>query len=125
MTLGRHSLRGRKTSSNLFAESIHRWTILTSHLPSSTTVVKSLSVTGWSARADATKAFSQGYRSIYAALEDLQDDLKQQAATRAEAVRLQQKMCLLETIFRFETCEERTEHNNGPRWNECTVTTLH
>jgi len=69
-----------------FAASTHSRKILTSHLPSSTTVVKSLSVTRWSARADATKAFSQGYRNIYAALEDLQHDLKQQAATRVEAL---------------------------------------
>lgn len=59
---------------NFFAASTHRWTILTSHLPSSTTVVKSLSITRWSARADATKAVSKGYRSIYAAFEELQHD---------------------------------------------------
>jgi Domain of unknown function (DUF4371) len=44
-----------QTLYNFFAASTHRWAVLTSHLPKGSSVIKSLSVIRWSARADATK----------------------------------------------------------------------
>lgn len=54
---------------NFFSVSTHRWDILKEHLDKNNTpVVKSLSVTRWSARADALKAFVKGYKTIQKSL---------------------------------------------------------
>lgn len=84
---------------NFFAASTHRWSILTKHLTAELSVVKSLSQTRWSARSDATKAFSKGYKNIGEALTEIMHSPTQPAATRAEAARLLQKMSELETAL--------------------------
>ena len=51
------------------------------------------------ARADTTQALCKGYSSIRTALSELHKDSPEQAATRAEAVRMAQKLSLVETAL--------------------------
>jgi hypothetical protein len=71
--------------------STHRWSVLKDNLDS-TPVLKSLSETRWSARADAAKALQLGYREIKNALENIRDDACERADTRREADGLVKKL---------------------------------
>lgn len=75
--------------------STHRWAVLVSHLDG-TPVVKSLSQTRWSARADATKALRLGYSEIKTALVRISQDTADRPETRQEADGLVRKMEQLE-----------------------------
>lgn len=78
-----------------FSASTYRWDILSKNIK--TPVVKSLSETRWSARADATKALYSGYNEIKISLSQLSDDESQTGAVRHEARALFEKMDEFET----------------------------
>jgi len=97
MALRRHSLRGRKICSNCFCSintSLDN-TDKSSAIKYYNTVVESLSVTRWSARADATKAFRQWCRSIAAYMLHL----KNCNTTQNNRLLHGPKMCLLEPLW--------------------------
>ena len=75
--------------------STHRWAIMKHHLGGNL-VLKTLSQTRWSARADATKALLCGYNEIIHALEEIEQDENEKAETRREADGLIKKMERLE-----------------------------
>jgi len=70
---------------NFFSASTHRWNVLVSSLPTKAILLKSLSVTRWSARADATNALFSSYSAIQNALLGISNDNSQKPATRNEA----------------------------------------
>lgn len=86
---------------NFFSGSTHRWNMLTEHLGSKK-VVKSLSQTRWSARADAVSALHGGYKQIIEALITIANDTEQARETRNEALSLSRKMENLEFIILTE-----------------------
>ncbi|GBP11401.1 hypothetical protein EVAR_92913_1 [Eumeta japonica] len=86
---------------NFFSGSTHRWNMLTEHLGSKK-VVKSLSQTRWSARADAVSALHGGYKRIIEALITIANDTEQARETRNEALSLSRKMRNLEFIILTE-----------------------
>jgi hypothetical protein len=69
-----------------FSASTHRWSVLNECLGSHGLVVKSLSDTRWSARADAVKALSAGYMAIKTALLDIGEDDQQNGTTRLKVL---------------------------------------
>ena len=80
-----------------FAASTHRWNILKELLRGeSVPVLKSLSGTRWSARADATKTLVKGYRQISEALLKIEQDQNERSETRCEAAGMLRKMQQLE-----------------------------
>ncbi|XP_045025610.1 zinc finger MYM-type protein 1-like [Daphnia magna] len=79
--------------------STHRWETLTTALGPTKKVVKRLSDTRWSARADAVTALFNGYSEIQQALNKIAEDQKEQRATSHEAESLSNKMDKLETAF--------------------------
>ena len=76
-----------------------RWSVLKECLRSHGLVVKSLSDTRWSARADAVKALSAGYMAIKTALLDISKDDQQNGTTRHEIKSLASSMDTLETAL--------------------------
>ncbi|GBP10656.1 hypothetical protein EVAR_6226_1 [Eumeta japonica] len=72
---------------NFFSGSTHRWNMLTEHLGSKK-VVKSLSQTRWSARADAVSALHGGYKRIIEALITIANDTEQARETGDDALRI-------------------------------------
>lgn len=82
-----------------FSASTHRWSVLKEHLGTSGLVVKSLSDTRWSARADAVKALCAGYDGIQTALHNIAADDQQNGSTRHEADCLAASMDTLETAI--------------------------
>lgn len=80
-----------------FAASTYRWNILKELLRGeSVPVLKSLSGTRWSARADATKTLVKGYRQISEALLKIEQDQNERSETRCEAAGMLRKMQQLE-----------------------------
>lgn len=78
---------------NFFLSTTHRWYILTLNLnDKNKNVLKSLSKTCWSARADAIKALRSGYKEIVMSLDCLINDESQTADTRLSAKNLKNKM---------------------------------
>lgn len=77
-----------------FAASSHRWSILER---AGGGVLKRLSATRWSARADAIKVIKECFPFIKEALEKLANDQEQKAECRQQANGLLEKMELLET----------------------------
>ena len=65
--------------------STSRWGILVQYLEGEKRVLKCLSDTQWSACAEATKALSEGYDNIRAALIHIVQDPEQRADTQQEA----------------------------------------
>eukprot|EP00731_Ephydatia_muelleri_P027507 Em0019g380a len=63
------------------------------------TILKCLSDTRWSARAEATKALSEGYDNIRAALLHIVQDPEQRADTQQEANGLHISLSYLDTVF--------------------------
>jgi hypothetical protein len=88
-----------QTVYNFFSASTHRWSVLESNLPKGLVVVKTLSNTRWSARADATKALAKGYSNIQSALQSIMNDKSQQTTTRTDAGSLVTKLSELETAL--------------------------
>ena len=65
----------------------------------STLVVKKVSDTRWSARSDATKALSKGYRYFQEALKFISEDGNQKTDTHYEAITILKHLSMFETIF--------------------------
>lgn len=85
---------------NFFSVSTHRWDILKEHLDKNNTpVVKSLSVTRWSARADALKAVVKGYKTIQKSLIALTKDPVAKPGARLEAQNLEKQFRSFENAF--------------------------
>ena len=85
---------------SFFSASTYRWSILKKALSEAggtLPVVKRLSDTRWSARADATKALHQSYLSIKKALEEMSDNVEQKAECRNQARGLASTKDKLET----------------------------
>ena len=80
---------------NFFASSTHRWTVLRNFIGEAPTL-KSLSVTRWSARADAAKALVKGYHEISEALLTIDQDINERRENRHVADVLRRKMQQLE-----------------------------
>lgn len=86
---------------NFFSASTKRWKILTEHLGVNK-VLKPLSETRWSARANAINALQNGYLNISEALSSIASDINQPGDTRNEAQSLAKKMENLETALLTE-----------------------
>lgn len=86
---------------NFFSSSTHRWDKLIQCLGSKK-VVKSLSETRWSARADAVSALHQGYHQIREALTFIADNNEEPRETRNDAISLLKKMEKLEFLILTE-----------------------
>lgn len=99
---------------NFFLCSTHRWDKLTKCLGSKK-VLKSLSETRWSARADAVSALHQGHKQIREALTSIADNNEEPRETRNEAISLSRKMEKLEFLILTEmwsTILERIDKTN-------------
>jgi len=70
---------------NFLSASTYRWNKLKLALPAGGIVVKKLSDTRWSTRADAMKAAFTNYAEIQAAFNDIGSDSKQSLDTRVQA----------------------------------------
>ena len=77
-----------------FAASTHRWSIQEN---AGGGVLKRLSATRWSARADAVKVIKETFSFMKKALDKLADDFEQKAECRQQANGLLGKMEMLET----------------------------
>lgn len=86
---------------NFFSASTKRWKILTEHLGVNK-VLKPLSETRWSARANAINALQNGYLNISEALLSIASDINQPGDTRNEAQSLAKKMAKFETALLTE-----------------------
>jgi len=84
---------------NFLSASTYRWQMLKDVLPPHGLVVKTLSDTRWSARADATRAVSSHYQEIVKVLGDICIDAKQTSDTRLQADGLIKQMEQLETAL--------------------------
>ncbi|XP_052221806.1 zinc finger MYM-type protein 1-like [Dreissena polymorpha] len=82
---------------NFFSASTHRWRKLKDALPPNGLVVKTLSDTRWSARADATKSLISNYPEILKALIAIKTETTQTAETRLTADGLIRQMEQLDT----------------------------
>ncbi|KAK4872025.1 hypothetical protein RN001_016149 [Aquatica leii] len=100
-----------------FASSTHRWNVLKECLGPGI-VVKRLSDTRWSARADAVSALQKSYPSIIEALRTM-DDQHELPETRNEARGILKKMQMLDTFEMYET----TSKQNYPDFEYKTNTT--
>jgi len=87
---------------NFFSSSTNRWKILKGCLGGQK-VLKNLSETRWSARADAINALHNGYNHIFEALLLIAKNTDQSAETKNEAQSLGKKMEKLETVILTET----------------------
>lgn len=76
-----------------------RWSIMLKNMKESVFVVKSLSETRWSARSDATKAFSLNYEEIRQTLIDITLSERQPSNAVNEAKSLVKKLNRLETVL--------------------------
>ena len=82
-----------------FSASTSSWGILVQYREGGKRVLKCLSDTRWSARAEATKALSEGYDNIRAALLHIVQDPEQRADTQQEANGLHISLSYLDTVF--------------------------
>ncbi|KAK4881740.1 hypothetical protein RN001_005059 [Aquatica leii] len=81
---------------NFFSISTHQWKILKCNLESKLSI-KSLSVTRWSARADASKTLYSCYTEIVEVFQTILDDITEKLNTRLEAKGLIDNLTSLET----------------------------
>ncbi|XP_018362132.1 PREDICTED: uncharacterized protein LOC108760585, partial [Trachymyrmex cornetzi] len=80
--------------------STSRWDVLQCCCKKSERIVlKSVSITRWSARNDAVHILDQYYTEILQALYSIEDDVSQKAAIRSEAKGIRNRFELLETAF--------------------------
>lgn len=82
---------------NFFSSSTHRWEILTNHLKFRQSVVKSLSLTRWSARGEACNALASAYPEIVSALMEFQNNSSEKVVARNEAEHIAKELGHLET----------------------------
>jgi hypothetical protein len=82
---------------NFFSLPTQRWGLLVSVITG--TVVKSLSITRWSVRSDATRALRENYAEICSALMEMLDKENQTQATRIQSSSLHSKMKQFETAL--------------------------
>lgn len=82
-----------------FSSSTHRWKVLKEMLPPDSPVVKQLSETRWSARAEAVTALARSYHHIRNALQNLANDINQKPETKQKATGLINSMDKLETCL--------------------------
>lgn len=82
-----------------FSASTQRWNVLHNHLRQNACIVKKLSDTRWSARADAVFALYKSYHDIKGALIEMGDNVEQKSVSRVEAKSLAKKMDLYETAL--------------------------
>ena len=83
-----------------FTTSTHRYEVLSNALKSadiSVCVPKWINTIRWSCRADASKAFAQGYPEIKNALAEFADNPNEVPKVRSESNGLYERMCLRET----------------------------
>ena len=79
-----------------FTASIHRYEVLTNALRSadrSVCVPKRINTTQWSCRADASKAFVQGYAEIKNALDEFADNADEMPKVRSDSNGLYERIC--------------------------------
>lgn len=86
---------------SFFSRSTHRWGILKDCLGQHK-VVKCLSDTRWSARADAVSALKGGYNEIVEALDTIANDMNEHAETKNEAMGLSNRLQTLEKVVLTE-----------------------
>ena len=84
---------------NFFSASTYRWDHLKATLPAAGIVLKSISDTCWSARADAVKAVFLHYHEIKSALENICSDSRQTVATKLEGEGLRKQEESFETTI--------------------------
>lgn len=88
-----------------FSSSTSRWRVLLNSLKGKKKVLKALSNTRWSARADAVAAIKENYTNIKSALKTITEDIEQSADTKIQASGLVKSMERFETVF-FYPCME-------------------
>ncbi|XP_071040500.1 zinc finger MYM-type protein 1 [Parasteatoda tepidariorum] len=76
---------------NFSSASTHRWAILSKKLKNKLTV-KSLSITRWSAAAEATKSLQEGYKDIMQALFEISSSSSETSSTKCDAKSLYEKI---------------------------------
>lgn len=91
---------------NFFSASTYRWVKLKEILKADCPVVKSLSATRWSARADALKALLKSLLAITALLTKISEDINEKPACRQEARGLARKLQKSENVFLLVLWEE-------------------
>ncbi|EFN68185.1 Zinc finger MYM-type protein 1, partial [Camponotus floridanus] len=82
-----------------FSASTHRWEILLSTLKPDNIVIKRMSDTRWSSRAEACRSLIENWDSIIKALNTINLNTAEKPATRNEAAGLLKQMSRFETIF--------------------------
>jgi hypothetical protein len=85
---------------NFLSASPYRWDVLKTELKNESVIVKDLSATRWSARADAVHAVSSSLPAIVRALNLIKNDSLQKAVTRAEASGLLKSIETLEFMVK-------------------------
>ena len=86
-------------STTFFSASTHRWQVLLSFVGKGKKIVKQLSGTRWSARADAVTCLHESYYEIKKALESLIMNRSQTKETQNNAQNLTKKMNSFEIVF--------------------------
>lgn len=85
---------------NFLSASTYRWELLKTHLEKNKTpVVKSLSDSRWSARAEVVKALVKGYKEIQSCLQEISEDPGVKPAVRLEAQGIELKFQNFQIIF--------------------------
>jgi hypothetical protein len=87
-----------QTLYTFFSASTHRWQKLLSSI-SGKKVVKAISATRWSARADAVLALKESYSEILDALISIINNTEQTAETKVKALGLKKTMEMFDTVF--------------------------
>lgn len=95
-----------------FSASPQRWSVLTEHLPSNINVLKSLSETRWSARADASKALMLNYDNVRLSLKQLAASDRQPPAAVHDAKSLLNKLDKLETAIMCVVWNDILQHTD-------------
>ena len=88
-----------KSLYSFFSASPQRWNLMLEHMPNKVCVVKSLSNTRWSARADASKALMLNYSNYRLSLMDFAKSDKKMPVAVHEANSLIKKLNKLETAI--------------------------
>ena len=81
---------------NFFAVSTHRWKLLTNSLGQESVLLKTLSITRWSARCDTVRALRTSYRQINSTLKNISNDNNGTGQTCFEASSLATQMTKFE-----------------------------
>lgn len=84
---------------NFFTASTHRWNIVHDNMKQNSYTLKSLSITRWSARADACRALNVSWSEIINSLLLIKNNENEKFITRNEAKDLYKSLQSLETAF--------------------------